>query len=125
MRHVNPPTSAHVDIAVSKNESFNEAFQFDDATVTTWDFTGCSFRMDLKGNFEQVATTISFVSGAGQITVDNVALRILHFNVADNVLQAALVPGRYVYDLIMTDASSVRTQLMHGDFIFAEGVTGD
>lgn len=124
MRHIHPPTSANVDISVPNNASFNEAFQFDDATVTYWDFNNKTFAMALKGNFEQTVALITFVSGGGQITVDDAALRILHFNVPDDDLNAVLVPGRYVYDLIMTDASEVKTQLMHGAFNFAIGVTG-
>lgn len=124
MRHVHPPTSAHVDITVAKNASFAEAFQFDEATVTTWDFNSKTFRLDIKGNFEQTSALISITSGASQITVDDAVLRILTINVPDTDMQAALVPGCYVYDLIMTDAGDVRTQLMHGDFFFAQAVTG-
>lgn len=123
MRHVHPPTSAHVDITVAKNASFAEAFQFDDATVTTWDFNSKTFRLDIKGNFEQAAALISITSPA-QITVDDAVLRIITINVPDSDLQAVLVPGCYVYDLIMTDSGSVRTQLMHGEFFFAQAVTG-
>lgn len=123
MRHIHPPTSAKVDISVSNNESFNEAFQFDNATNTLWDFNNKTFAMAIKGNFEQAAL-ITLVSGS-QITVDDAVLRILHFNVADTALNAVLVPGKFVYDLIMTDADSVKTQLMHGDFNFAIGVTGE
>lgn len=123
MRQIHPPTSAIVDISVSNNESFNEAFQFDDATITYWDFLNKTFALAIKGNFEQTSALITLVSGAGQITVDNAVLRILHFNVTDTVLNAALVPGCYVYDLIMTDASNVKTQLMHGAFNFTNGVT--
>lgn len=118
-----PPTSADVSITVSKNESFNEAFQFDDADITYWDFTNKTFQMDLKGNYEQTSALISFTSAGGDITVDDTVLRILHFNVPDTDLNAALVPGQYVYDLIMTDEDDVKTQLMHGVFNFANGVT--
>lgn len=124
MRTIHPPTSANVDISVANNSSFNEAFQFDLETVTSWDFVDKTFQMGIKGNFEQDAALITFVSGA-QITVDDTALRIIHFNVDDVTLRAALVPGTYVYDLIMTDNVNVRTQLMHGYFNFAQGVTGD
>lgn len=123
MRQIHPPTSAEVDISVSNNESFNEAFQFDDETVTYWDFNDKTFRMDIKGNFEQLTPLLSITSPT-QITVDDATLRIIHFNVPDTDLLAALVPGSYVYDLIMTDAGDVKTQLMHGVFNFAIGVTG-
>lgn len=119
-----PPTSAHVDITVAKNTTFSDAYQFDDPTVLTWDLNGKTFRLDIKGNFEQSPALLSITSGASQIIVDDPVLRILHFNVPEATMQAVLVPGCYIYDLIMTDAAAVRTQLMHGEFVFAEGVTG-
>lgn len=126
MRQVHPPTSANVDISVAKNASFLEAFQFDDPTVTTWDLANKTFRLDIKGNFEQTSALISITSAGGKITVEDVATRVILINVDDATMQAALVPGEYVYDLIMTDTafSDARTQLMHGKFTFAEGVTG-
>lgn len=121
MRQVFPPTSAPVNISVSNNESFNEAFQFDDPTVTLWDFAAKTFRMDLKGNFEQ---TVPLLSITTEIVVVDVVTRVLKITVPEATLTAVLVPGQYVYDLIMTDADTVRTQLMHGYFNFAIGVTG-
>lgn len=124
LRHIHPPTSAHVDITVAMNTSFHEVFQFDEEDVVTWDFVDKSFLLEIKGNYEQDTPLLIVGNDVGEIVVDDTATRILHFNVAPSVLQAALVPGRYVYDLLMTDGENVVTQLMHGDFIFALGVTG-
>lgn len=118
-----PPSSARVKIVTAINASFQEAYQFDDPAVTQWDFVGKTFRMDVKGNYEQLLPTVSFTSGAGEIVVDNTALRILHFNVPEATIQAAMPPGRYVFDLVMIDGS-VRMQLMHGEFVVTDGVTG-
>lgn len=120
-----PPSSAHVDINTPDNATFSEAFQFDDAAVTYWNFTSKTFRMDIKANRWVSANLISLTSGAGQIVVDDAALRVLHFNVSDAVLNAAMPTGKYVYDLIMIDGAGVRTQIMHGEFWFSHGVTGD
>ena len=127
LMHVHPPTSAFVKIVAAKTASLVDAFQFDDPLVTTWTFTNKTFRLDIKGNYEQDTPLLSLTSGAGQIVVDDVTTRILHLNVEDTVVQAALVPGCYVYDLVMTDDSvpPVRTQLMHGTFVFADAITGD
>lgn len=119
-----PPSSAHVDFNTPDNATFSEAIQFDDESVTYWNFTNKSFRMDIKANRWVNATLISLTSGGGQILVDDAAKRILHFNVADTVLAAAMPPGRYVYDLIMIDDANVRTQLMHGEFHFSHGISG-
>lgn len=124
MRHVHPPSSSHVKIVTAYNASFQEAYQFDDADDTSWNFSNKTFRMDIKGNYEQDVALLSFTSGAAEIVVDDVTLRILHFNVPEATIQAAVPPGSYVYDLIMTDSGNVRVPLMHGEFILTQGVTG-
>jgi hypothetical protein len=119
-----PPTSAHADITVAKNTTFSDAVQFDDADDTTWDFLNKTFRMGLKGNYEQDDETVAFTSAAAEIVVLDPALRILGFNVPHATLAAVLVPGCYVYDLLMTDTdTAVVTQLMYGEFHYAEAVT--
>jgi len=124
MRQVHPPSSSHVKIVTAWNASFSEAYQFDESTDVTWNFTAKTFRMDIKGNYEQDTALLSLTSAASYIVVDDVTLRILHFNVPEAVIQAAMPPGNYVYDLIMTDADGVRVPLMHGDFVLTQGVTG-
>jgi outer membrane usher protein FimD/PapC len=80
--------------------------------------------MGLKGNFEQDDETVAFSSGAAEIVVADAALRVIYFNVSISTLNAFLVPGVYLYDFIMTDdTTGVRTQLMHGEFQFAEAVS--
>lgn len=124
-----PASSANVDIAVANNATMNDAFQFDapvpGVTGPAWSLSGQSFRLDVKPNHEQ-ATLLSITSAAGQIITDDVALRILHFNVPETVIAAALVPGTYIYDLIMFDGSvpPVRVPLMHGRFVVTDGITG-
>lgn len=116
-----PPTSAFVDISVSKNEDLNEAFQFDDPTVTTWDLNGKTFTMSIKGAPWQ--TALITLSGA-DFTVADPVLRLLRVYKTQALLAAALSVGEYVYDLLMTETGSgVITQLMHGKFNYAEGVT--
>lgn len=143
-----PPTSAHVDIATANNETWVDAFQFDPpcgpygyfnagggycyATGTSgntfpfWNFSGQNFRLDIKGNRGQTGPLLSVTSAAGEIIVDDYGNRILHFNVPETVLQAALVPGDYIYDFIMFDGSTppIRIALMHGKFVLADGITG-
>ena len=119
-----PPTSSHANITVAKNTTFADAVQFDDEDDTTWDFNDKTFRMGLKGNYEQAAETVAFTSEAAEIVVLDATLRILGFNVPPATLEAALVPGVYLYDLFMTDTNTaVKTQLMYGEFRYAEAVT--
>jgi hypothetical protein len=128
MRKV-PSSSARVDFVTSNNQTFNDAIQFDPpvsgVTGPAWSLTGQAFRMDIAPNFEQSAL-LTLTSAANEIVTDDVTERIVHFNVPESVIQAALIPGDYVYDFIMFDASvpSIRVQLMHGKFTVSEGITG-
>jgi hypothetical protein len=120
------PTSAHVDIYAADNATLTDAIQFGTSGDTSWSFTGQSFRMDIKANVDDAAALLSLTSDAGEIVVDNVTTRLLHFDVPEATLTAALAPGEYVYDFIMYDASTpaVRIPLMHGKFFLEHGVTG-
>lgn len=128
--HQTSSTSAHVDLVAANNATFKEALQFDPpvsgVTGPAWSFTGQKFRLDVKPNHEEAAL-VSFTSDAGQIIVDDETARVLHFFVPDTTIQAALIPGDYIYDLIMYDAVTPtdRTQIAHGKFIVTDGVTGD
>lgn len=130
------PTASRVDFVISDNETFSDAVQFDPppfgltgasgCTGPQWNLTGMSFRMDLKRSPLDENPLISFTSAAGQIVVDDVAKRIIHFNVPEATLNAALIPGRYIYDFVMFDGSTppIRTVLMQGEFRFRIGITG-
>lgn len=126
-----PVSSARVDLVASTNATFGDALQFDPpvagATGPAWSFSNQNFRLDVKPNLETTLPLLSLTSAAGEIVVDDVTERILHFNVPDTVLAAALIPGTYIYDFIMFDNSvpPVRVQLMHGRFVVTDGITGD
>ena len=128
--HQAASSSAHIDFVVPNNATFGDALQFDPpvsgVTGPAWSFTGQKFRLDVKPNHEE-PYLLSITSDAGQIVVDDAIQRVLHFNVPDTVIQAALIPGCYIYDLIMYDTADppVRRQIAHGDFIVTDGVTED
>lgn len=126
---IRPASSARVDLVAAINATFNDALQFDPpvpgVTGPAWSFTGQNFRLDVTPNHE-TAPLLSITSAAGQIVVDDVTLRILHFNVPESVIAGALIPGDYLYDFIMFDGSvpPVRVPIAHGRFIVTDGITG-
>lgn len=119
-------TCARVDLLIFDNVTFEDAFQFGTTGDTSWSFTGQNFRMDIKGSPDDAAALLSITSGAGEIVVDDAVQRILHFNVPEATLTAALTPGDYVYDLIMYDNSTpaVRVGLMRGCLTVCHGISG-
>jgi hypothetical protein len=120
-------TAARVDMVILNNATWIDAFQFGTVGDTSWNFNGQSFRMDIKGNNDQVTFLLSLTSGAGTIVVDDPIARILHLNVQDTVVAAALLPGEYQYDFVMIDGSvpPVRVPLMQGEVKVKQGITGN
>lgn len=120
-------TAARVDITLPNNATWEDAFKFGTDGDTTWDFVGQSFRLDVKGNRNDTIALMTLSTAAGSIVVDDVVQRVLHFNVPDTDIVAALHVGDYVYDLIMFDASfpSIRVRLMRGDICVTQGITGN
>jgi len=116
-------TAARADMVVRDSGSWSDAFRFGTLGDTSWSFTGCAFHMDVKGSDDVVSPLISLTTANNRIVVDDVVQRVLHFNVTQADLEAALVPGCYEYELVMIDGSGIRTPLMYGKVKIKHGVT--
>lgn len=118
-------TSAHVDLCISNNATWMDAFQFGTPDDITWTLMGQNFELDVQRSAYDLVPLLHMSTTSGQIIVDDVAQRVIHFNVNPAVIQSSLKPGGYIYDLVMVDASSpsIRVPLMHGGLIVAQGVT--
>ena len=119
-------TRARVDLVIQNNATWLDAFQFGTVGDLTWNFTGQNFRLDVKGNRDQTATLLSLTTGAGTIVVDDVTQRILHLNVPEASITSVLLPGEYIYELVMYDNSTpvVRVPLMGGELRVEQGIAG-
>jgi hypothetical protein len=138
-----------VDVEVSNNAWWDDAFQFGVQGDTSWSFNGVTFLLDIKV-IQSDANAVLSLSSPGTITVVDTVQRILQMNVTDKAMRAVLlttdvtalpigwvVPagttqpgangtlfGRYEYDLIMvTTSTGQRDMLMQGDFVMKRGVT--
>jgi hypothetical protein len=146
------PTSARVDLSTVNNATWEDAFQFDPTGPTgsqptfwppgvtgpAWTLTNQNFLITIKGNLLQTSPLLQIDTGrfpnCALVVVDDVNSRILHMNVPDVVMNgftgatgctgAGLIPGWYIYDFIMYDQSQppVKIALMHGRFLFSDGV---
>lgn len=116
-------TAARVDMEVRDSGDWSDAFQFGTVGDTSWSFSGCTFHMDVKGSTDDASPLFQLNSANGRVVVDDPVQRILHFNAVKADIQAALVPGRYVYDFVMITGAGVRTPLMYGHVKFKHGAT--
>lgn len=118
-------TSAHVDLAVDNNATWQDAFQFGVPGDTSWNLVNQSFSMAVQLTHYDPVPLLLLQSAAGTIIIDDTVQRVIHLNVPDSAIQASLPPGKYTYDLVMYDnsAPSIRTPLMHGVVCVSKGVT--
>lgn len=116
-------TSAHYNMTVDNNGTWQDAFQFDDEDDLTWSLVGAQFSLDVQVNYFDAAPKLSLTSQDNEIVIADPIKRVIYLNVAPSEVQAALPPGTYVYDLVMTDQMGMRTPLMHGYVTVAQGVT--
>src|SRR5438445_709495 len=107
-------TAACVNILANDNVTLQDAFRFGVLGDTTWSLAGQSFKMEIKASRDDAAPLLTLTSAGGSIIVDDVVQRVIHLNVPEATLQAAVPVGEYVYDLVMFDASvpPIRTLLM-------------
>jgi hypothetical protein len=115
-------TAAWVNIYISDNATFQDAFQF--VAPAGFSIAGMSFEMSVKASRDDVTPLVTFTSAAGQIVITPIG-DVINFNVPDSTIVADTPPGVYDYDLVMFDASSppIRTLMMQGKFIVTHGVT--
>jgi len=113
-------TASWVNIYISDNATFQDAFQF---TIPNGYQIGTNtWEMGVKASRDDVANLALFTSAAGQITIADPVNNIINMNVPDTTIQSELPCGTYDYDLIMTQGS-VRTQMMQGKLIVKHGVS--
>jgi hypothetical protein len=85
--------------------------------------------MSVQLTYYDPAPLLTLSTDDGTIVVDDPIQRVIHLNVPDTTIQAALNPGQYVYDLVMSTvgtpmtAPPIRTPLMHGTVCVNSGVT--
>jgi len=121
-------TSAQVNLAISNNATWQDAFQFGEPDDLTWDLNGQMFELDVQRNPYDAVPLLSLSSSENEIVIADTIQRVIYMNVDASAIQAALSPGTYVYDLVMIAGTNpappaVRVPLMHGTLQVSQGVT--
>lgn len=117
-------TSAHVELAIDNNATWQDAFQFGTPTDTTWTLVGQNFIMSVSLSRYDTVKLLTLTSTGGTIVVDDTAQRVVHLNVSPTTIQADLPPGEYVYDFLMqAQSDGTVVNLMHGTVCVEQGVS--
>jgi hypothetical protein len=91
---------------------------FTDQNEVPRNFTGSTFRLDVKSRVTDASAIISLTSGSGIEHVD-----LTNGLISIKFSDYALSPGEYVYDLVEINGSS-RSALFFGPLTVVQGVTG-
>ena len=104
-------------IVVDVGANFDQSFNLESNANAPLNLTGFTGAANLKKSALSLATAASFVVSfpdplQGQLKIS-----------LGSTITAGLKPGRYVYDVLLTDASSMKTRVVEGSAIVTAGVT--
>jgi len=117
-------TAAGTKLKIGNNVTWRDAWQFGQPGDFTWTLDP-NWEMEIKLDRYQATPLLNPSTANGQIVVADAVQRVIYMNVPSAVIQAALQPGIYVYDLIQFDNSTppVRDVLMYGTLTVVQGVS--
>ena len=129
--HRHSATSAHVDMAIDNNGTWEDAFQFgmpndpNTGLPIPWSLAGQHFLMNVQVSRYDASPLLTLTTANGRILTLDATNRVVQLNVDPATIQASLPIGEYVYDFVMLDASNpnIRVPLMHGRVCVSKGVS--
>ncbi len=107
--------AATYNITVNQNADFRRAFQVKEDSVIV-DITNYTFSGRLKSSFND-DSHVDF-----NTSIENGAQGTFSINLTDTVT-GSMSPGTWVYDVIMTADTGVKTRLLQGNAFLKQGVT--
>ena len=107
------------DFYIRDNADYSEPLTWDDEFNNPIDFTGSTFRMDIKSSVDDASAIVSLTTTNGGIESTDLANGKITVKFAD----FSIPPGAYVYDLLRLNGSE-RPTLLYGKLIVDKGVTG-
>ena len=103
-------------IFIDQGADFSITVDVSDANGNQLNLTGYTAAAQMRKTYESSSISATFTTSIpaadGQVTL----------SLTDTVT-TALSPGRYVYDLVVTDGSSISTRVVEGQAIVTPGVT--
>jgi hypothetical protein len=111
--------SAKYNLVCDQATTFNFAFQILNDN-TPWDLTNYDVTMTVRPFVGASTTTVVATNDNGRVSIDGPNGRITV--TLSDATTAAIVAGRYAYDLVV-DSGSVVTRILEGKFIVTGAVT--
>ena len=104
-------------IVIDVGANFDQSFNLETSANAPLDLTGYSGSSTLKKSAASLTTAASFI-----VSFPNRTRGQLRISLGSSIT-SVLKPGRYVYDVLLTDSSSVKTRVVEGSAIVTAGVT--
>lgn len=104
-------------IIIDVGANFDQSFNLESTANAPLNLTGFNGAAKLKKSAASLATAASFVVSFPNATEGQLKISL------GSTITSALKPGRYVYDVLLTDASSLKTRVVEGSAIVTAGVT--
>ena len=104
-------------IVVDIGANFDQSFNLETNANAPMNLTGFTGAAKLKKSALSLTTAAHFVVSFPDVLQGQLKISL------GSTITSALKPGRYVYDVLLTDASSMKTRVVEGSAIVTAGVT--
>ena len=104
-------------IIVDVGANFDQTFNLESTANAPLDLTGFTGAAKLKKSAATSKTAADFVVSFPNVTEGQLKISL------GSTITSGLKPGRYAYDVLLTDASSIKTRVIEGSAIVTAGVT--
>ena len=104
-------------IVIDIGADFDQSFNLESSANAPLNLTGYSGSSTLKKSAASLTIASTFV-----VSFPNRDQGQLLISLGSSIT-SGLKPGRYVYDVLLTDASSIKTRVVEGSAIVTAGVT--
>ena len=109
--------SAVTNLIVYQGADFETTFFVSNDNGSSFDLTGYSGASLIKKHYESSTSTTIVVEITPPASVGAVTLSL------SNAVTAAMHPGKYVYDVVLTSGVGVKSRVLEGVLTVVEGVT--
>ncbi len=105
-------------IFIDQGADFSITVDVSDANGNQLNLAGYTAAAQIRKTYESSVLSATFTTAISSPTTDGQVTLSL-----TDTITKALSPGRYVYDLVVTDGSSISTRVVEGQAIVTPGVT--
>ncbi len=105
-------------IFIDQGADFSITVDVSDVNGNQLNLAGYTAAAQIRKTYESSTLSATFTTAISNPTTDGQVTLSL-----TDTITKALSPGRYVYDLIVTDSSSISTRVVEGQAVVTPGVT--